>query len=250
MQWCRNTKSITSEWTSWYDKQWAMTDRDTLMTATQQSDKLNENLVSKIPELTHHYTAKQQARYLKLWKENQQSDKCIILADFTENYSYTLQDDVQGFHCANNQAILHPFSVSIKDQHLQTLSFCIISDCLDQNTSSLYAFQRTLVQDDQKVMQPITDTCSSCQKIYYNESIKKNKKTTVIYSFWNVHHIQWCMLFSACLMQPNEEFLQWSLKCTAQYLVSILPMCVDCGTMLHHYGKLYLKCLYPLIWSV
>jgi hypothetical protein len=39
--------------------------QSTLMTVTQQSDEFIKNLVSKIPELIrHHYTAKQQARYL------------------------------------------------------------------------------------------------------------------------------------------------------------------------------------------
>jgi hypothetical protein len=57
-------------------KQWVMTDRATLMTVTQHSDKFIENFVSKMPELTHHhYTAKQQARYLKESKENLQSDQ-------------------------------------------------------------------------------------------------------------------------------------------------------------------------------
>jgi hypothetical protein len=80
-------------------KQWVMTDRATLMNVTQQSDELAENLVSKILELTcHHYTAKQQARYLKESKENLQSGQCIILADFSDNYSLILQDAVQGFH--------------------------------------------------------------------------------------------------------------------------------------------------------
>jgi hypothetical protein len=35
------------------------------MTVTQQSDELIKDLVPKLPEVTHHYTAKQQARYLK-----------------------------------------------------------------------------------------------------------------------------------------------------------------------------------------
>jgi nitrate/TMAO reductase-like tetraheme cytochrome c subunit len=61
----------------------------TLTTLIQQSNKLLENLVSKIPELTcHHYTAKQQARYLKESEENLQSDQCVILADFSGNYSF------------------------------------------------------------------------------------------------------------------------------------------------------------------
>jgi hypothetical protein len=96
------------------------------------------------PELNcHHYTAKQ-ARYLKQSKENLQSEQCIILADLSENYSFILQDVVQGFHWF--QATLHLSVVYIRDQHLQTLSFCVISDCLDKNTLSFHAFKRTLVQ--------------------------------------------------------------------------------------------------------
>jgi hypothetical protein len=74
-------------------KQWVVTDRATLMAVTQQSDKFIENLVSEITKLTpHHYTAKQQARYLNESKENLQSHQCIILLDFSENCSLILQD--------------------------------------------------------------------------------------------------------------------------------------------------------------
>jgi hypothetical protein len=69
------------------------------MAVTQQSDEFIETLVPKMPELTcHHYIAKQQARCLKESKENLQSDQqCIILADFSENHSFILQDAVKGF---------------------------------------------------------------------------------------------------------------------------------------------------------
>jgi hypothetical protein len=106
--------------------------RATLTAVTQQSDEFIENLSSEMPELTrHHYSAKQQARYLKESKENLQSDQCIILADFSENYSFFSKMPQRGSHWANNQAIRHPFLIYIKDQHLQTLSFCVICDCLD-----------------------------------------------------------------------------------------------------------------------
>jgi hypothetical protein len=57
------------------------------MTVTQQSDEeFIENLVSKMPEMAcHHYTARQQARYLKESKGNLLSDQCIILENFSEN---------------------------------------------------------------------------------------------------------------------------------------------------------------------
>jgi hypothetical protein len=58
-------------------KQRVVTDTATLMTVTQQCGKFIENLV------THHYAAKQQAAYFKQSKENQRSDHCTILSDFS-----------------------------------------------------------------------------------------------------------------------------------------------------------------------
>jgi hypothetical protein len=80
------------------------------------------------------------------------------------------------------------------------------------------------IQGDRKVTQPIPDTCSLCQKINCIEIRKQ--KNNVIWSVGNVHRIQRWMhpLFSSCWMQPGEEFLQWRLKCTAQYFVSIRLM--------------------------
>jgi hypothetical protein len=79
-------------------KQWAVTDIASFMTVTQQSDEFIENLASKMPEMTcHHYTASQQARYLRESKENLLPDQCIVLADFSENYSFIFQDAIKGF---------------------------------------------------------------------------------------------------------------------------------------------------------
>jgi hypothetical protein len=100
--------------------QWVVTDRASLTTVTQQSDKLIENLVSAMPELTrHHYTA----RYLKESKENLPSDQCIILADFSELFIYTPRCYNGVLTWQHSQLILRPIIVYIKDQHLQTLSF-------------------------------------------------------------------------------------------------------------------------------
>jgi hypothetical protein len=53
----------------------------------------------------------------------------------------------------------------------------------------------------------------SKNKVHWNQKPKNN----VILNLRNVHCVHRCMrsLFSSCLMQPGEEFLQWRLKCTA-----------------------------------
>jgi hypothetical protein len=63
-----------------------------------------------------------------------------------------------------------------------------------------------------------------------SDALKSENKNNVILSVGNVHRVQRWMhsRFSSCLMQAGEEFLQWRLKCTAQYFVSILLMCAGC----------------------
>ena len=55
----------------------------------------------------------------------------MIVLDFAENYSFVVQDEVQGFHWNNTQATLHPFVIYYKSAgELQCSSLCVISDCL------------------------------------------------------------------------------------------------------------------------
>jgi hypothetical protein len=80
----------------------------------------------------------------------------------------------------------------------------------------------------EKSLNPFLTHIKFVKKKNYTEIRKQ--KNNVILSVENIHRVQRCMhsLFSSCLMQPGEEFLQWCLKCTAQYFVSILLMCVGC----------------------
>ena len=47
-------------------------------------------------------------------------DICIISGDFSKNYSFILQDAVQGFHWTNSMATLHPF-----------VAYCMIQNKLE-----------------------------------------------------------------------------------------------------------------------
>ena len=72
----------------------------------------------------------------------------IVIGDFSENYSFVVQDEVQGYHWVNNQATLHPFVAYYKspDNVLRHKSYCIISDCLDHSTFAVYTYQKLLVK--------------------------------------------------------------------------------------------------------
>ena len=74
-------------------------------------------------------------------------DTAIILLYFAENYSFTAQDAVQGFHWENSQATHHPVAVYHKVEgkdKLQCMSVCIILDCLMHDTTAVHAFTDTV----------------------------------------------------------------------------------------------------------
>ena len=74
-------------------------------------------------------------------------DECIILLDFAETYSYVVQDAVQGFQWNNSQATLHPFVAYYKEQnHLNSISFCVLSDYLRHNANVVHVFVYHMLQ--------------------------------------------------------------------------------------------------------
>jgi hypothetical protein len=83
---------------------------------------------------------------LKESKENLLLDQYIILADFSENYSFMLQDAIKGFLLGKQSSSSSLFPYLYQRSTLQTFSFCVICDGFDQNTLPFYAFQRILVQ--------------------------------------------------------------------------------------------------------
>ena len=83
-------------------------------------------------------------------KENLPSNQAIILLDFAENYSFIAQDPVEGYHWNNSQATLHPFVVYYRDeedQKLKVINYCVLSDCLQHNASSVHFFQYVVLQN-------------------------------------------------------------------------------------------------------
>ena len=72
-------------------------------------------------------------------------NEAIVIGDFAENYTFVMQDSIQGFYFGNRQATIHPFSVYFKDPvsgELQQVCLAVISDYMNHTTVAVYAFQR------------------------------------------------------------------------------------------------------------
>ncbi|KAL5510106.1 hypothetical protein EMCRGX_G005586 [Ephydatia muelleri] len=87
-------------------KAWVSVDRSQLETLTKCTEDFVDELLKQLSNLrVHDFIAKQQAAFL----EETKPGEAVVLGDFSENYSFVIQDAVQGFHWNNDQATIHPF---------------------------------------------------------------------------------------------------------------------------------------------
>ena len=91
----------------------------------------------------HQFVAQQQSQYFKLLKETRTpQSEAVIVGDFSENYSFIVQNAAQGFHWDNSQCTVHPFVIYYRtaDQELSNFSVCFLSTSLKHNTIMVYSF--------------------------------------------------------------------------------------------------------------
>lgn len=127
---------------------WISVDRSTLETLEMSADDFVDTLCCELKTLLlHDFIAKQQTSYHRKIKENLEEGEFVVDLDFAQNYAFVAQDASQGFHWNNDQATIHPFVIYYKSENgIVNKNLTIISDCLEHVTSSVYAFQRILVQ--------------------------------------------------------------------------------------------------------
>lgn len=156
-------------------KQWVTVDRSEMVTMVKPRDEFVETFVQGLYNLKfHHYVSKVQGRVLKEKKENLLDTECIVLADFSENYTFIVQDEIQGYHWVNDQATVHPFVVYLKEQDkIRSHCLFVLSDYREHSTAVVHAFL-TEVINHIKTLNP------NLKKIIYfsdgSGSQYKNKK--------------------------------------------------------------------------
>lgn len=70
-----------------------------------------------------------------------QEREFVAICDFSENYTFVLQDEVQSHHWNAQQATIHPFAIYFKENGmLNHLSFVVISEDLRHDSISVNLF--------------------------------------------------------------------------------------------------------------
>lgn len=157
-------------------KLWLATDRTQMVTQTSTVDEFVNELTEKIEKLIpHSYIAKKQSSYFKSLKDANASNVAVISMDFSENYSFIIQDEVQGYHWTSDSCTVHPAIINMCiDQEKIVSSHCIISDDLNHDVCMVYNIQETLMQYVKSNFPNITDVhyysdgCAGQYKNKYN----------------------------------------------------------------------------------
>ena len=74
-------------------------------------------LIYSVEKLTSHsYIIRAQTYFLQKQKDILDNHSAIVLVDFSVNYSFVVQDEVQAFHWNNVQATLHSIFIYYREQ--------------------------------------------------------------------------------------------------------------------------------------
>ena len=129
--------------------QWVSTDRCEIRNISFSCEQLLDECVRQITNLTKHsYIAKAQEDYLKHRKINISKDEAIVLLDFSENFQFVIQNEVQSYHWCKDYCTVHCLVVYLKNNNhdLVSSSFCIISDDLTHDIAFVWCSQKAICQ--------------------------------------------------------------------------------------------------------
>lgn len=143
-------------------QQWTYTDRSELQIMTLSVQNFAEKFCENAVKLTRHdFVAKSQANFLKQKKEELVDGEFLVIGDFSENFSFVIQDAVQGYHWNSSQATIHPWVYYYRSgEELRSGSLTVISNCNAHDVYSVHLYQG-------KLMSHLLSRFPAIQKIIY-----------------------------------------------------------------------------------
>ena len=117
-----------------------------LETYTKPVDEFVDQFCEKLELLCpHSFIANQQALFYSDCKLGLAPREMLVIVDFSEKYSFVLQDAAQGFHWNNSQGNIHPFVAYFKSHSELCHSYVIVSECLHHDTTAVHLYQRCFI---------------------------------------------------------------------------------------------------------
>ena len=129
-------------------KQWISNPKTTLETMVKSTEEFIPYLCEELCKLMPHaFIATQQSAFSRATKENLGEGEVQVIVDFAENYAFTVQDAIPGFHWNNDRATVYNIVIYYKENtDVKHRSLVIISDCLTHDSIAVYTFHKILIE--------------------------------------------------------------------------------------------------------
>ncbi|KAK2711266.1 hypothetical protein QYM36_012450 [Artemia franciscana] len=159
--------------------QWVNTDR-TEMVKQSISVEGFISLLSKSVEnlIPHSYITKSQSKTFKKLKEDPPLNTAIVVMDFIENYSYTIQNEIQSYTWNRGGCKIHPVGLYLKkDDKILISNHCFISDDLQHDTCLVNYVQKEIskwLKENHPKIKQVHYFTDGCAGQYKNRNNFKN----------------------------------------------------------------------------
>ena len=159
--------------------QWVVeSGRCSLAVFDKHEDEFIESFMENLEKLKpHRFLVQMQHAYFEHLKDQLKEGEVLILGDYSENFSFVIQNAIQSNYWKNDQSTVHVFVCIYKgaDSKLKYVHHVVISDYLKHETSAVHLFQTRLMKQLPSILPfkikrviYITDGAASQYKNRYN----------------------------------------------------------------------------------
>ena len=133
---------------------WQSTDRCTLIMQCLSIDDFVSEFATRLQILIpHHFISKSQSNYIADRKTKLNNHEVLVHTDFSENFSYVVQNAAQQFHYNNNQATIHPVVIYYRNkEEIICSSHVLISDSTTHDTAAVHVMQEVLIPEIKRLV--------------------------------------------------------------------------------------------------
>lgn len=119
-----------------------------MLRETENVDDFLQKFKKTLPDvLKHDFIAESQGKYLNDVKNSLQPGKFLVTLDFSENYSFHVQNAIQSQHWSKDQASLHVYVIYYKSNDaVRNLNFVVFSEYENHDATGVHLYNSKLIQ--------------------------------------------------------------------------------------------------------
>ena len=118
-----------------------------LLTQVESYHVFTKNLEADLREvLKHDYIAKSQAAYVEKIKKTLRDGEFLVTLDFSENYSFHVQDAIQSQHWSKDQATLHVYVIYYKKENIiRNINYVVLSEYVNHDATGVHLYNSKMI---------------------------------------------------------------------------------------------------------